>query len=40
MQYADEVLQNCSHETYIMLLTNVTPNKFNFFKKEKGTKKQ
>ena len=25
IQYADDVLQNYIHETYIILLTNVTP---------------
>ena len=25
IQYTDEVLQNCARETYIILLTNVTP---------------
>lgn len=25
MQYADDVLQNCVPEAYVMLLTNVTP---------------
>ena len=25
LQYADDVLQNCTLETYTMLLTNVTP---------------
>ena len=29
IQYTDGVLQNCTLETYIILLTNVTPNKFN-----------
>ena len=29
MQYIVDVLQNCTPETYMMLLTNVTPNKFN-----------
>ena len=24
-EYADDVLQNCAPETYIILLTNVTP---------------
>ena len=24
-QYTDDVLQNCTPETYIILLTNVTP---------------
>ena len=30
MQYTDEVLQNCIWETYIMVSTNVIPNKLNF----------
>ena len=25
IQYTDDVLQNCTPETYIILLTNVTP---------------
>ena len=25
MQYTNDVLQNCTSETYIILLTNVTP---------------
>lgn len=25
MQYTDDILQNCTVETYIILLTNVTP---------------
>ena len=25
MQYTDDILQNCTPETYIILLTNVTP---------------
>ena len=25
IQYTDDVLQNCTYETYIILLTNVTP---------------
>ena len=25
MQYRDDILQNCTPETYIILLTNVTP---------------
>ena len=25
MQYTDEVLQNCTPETYVILLTNVIP---------------
>ena len=29
MQYTDDVLWSCTPETYIILLTNVTPNKFN-----------
>ena len=29
IQYTDDTLQNCSLETYIIILTNVTPNKFN-----------
>lgn len=28
-QYTDDGVQNCTPETYIILLTNVTPNKFN-----------
>ena len=29
IQYTDIVLQNCVPETYILLLANVTPVKFN-----------
>ena len=29
MQCADDALQNCTLETCLILLTNVTPNKFN-----------
>ena len=34
MQYTDNSLQNCTLETYIILLTIVTP--INLIKKEKG----
>ena len=27
IQYTDDILQNCIHETYTILLTNVTPIK-------------
>lgn len=30
MQYTDDVLQNCTLETYRMLLTSVTHNQFNW----------
>ena len=33
IQYTDDVLQNCTPETYITLLTNVTP--VNIIKKSK-----
>ena len=29
IKYTDNILQNCIPETYIILLTNATPNKFN-----------
>ena len=29
IQYTDDVLQNCTPETYIILLTNVTLNQVN-----------
>ena len=29
IQYTDDVLQNCTPDTYVILLTNVTPSKFN-----------
>ena len=36
VQYTDDGLQNCTHETYIILLTNVTPiHSINFLKKKK-----
>ena len=35
MQYTDHVLQNCTPETYIILLTNVTP--INSIKKKKSS---
>ena len=35
IQYTDDVLQNCTLETYVILLTSVTPNEFNKKKKEK-----
>ena len=35
VQYTDDVLQNCILETYIILLTNVTPG--NSIKIEKNT---
>ena len=31
IQYADDVLYSCTPETFIILLTNVTPIKFNKF---------
>ena len=34
MQYTDDILQNCTPETYIILLTNVTP--MNSVKKNKN----
>ena len=35
IQYTDDVLQNCTPEACIMLLTNVTPiNSIQIFKKE------
>ena len=34
IQYTDNVLQNCTPETYTILLTSITPKKFN--KKEKS----
>lgn len=30
MKYMYDILLNCTHETYIILLNDVTPNKFNF----------
>ena len=33
VQYTDDVLQNCTHETYIILLTSSTP--INSIKKKK-----
>ena len=32
IQYTDDVLQNCSPETYITILTNVTPTNLTFLK--------
>ena len=33
IQYTDDVLQNCTPEPYITLLTNITPiNSINFLK--------
>ena len=29
IQYTDNVLQNWTRETYMILLTNITPNEFN-----------
>ena len=29
IEHTDDVLQNCTPETYMILLTNVTLNKFN-----------
>lgn len=42
MQYLDGVLQNCTLETYITLLTNVTPINLRkiYFKKEKKIGKE
>ena len=38
MQYIGDVLQNCTPETYIILLTNVTPiNSIKIKKKELST---
>ena len=37
VQYTDDVLQNCTHETYIILLNNVTT--INSIKKVKKSKK-
>ena len=34
IQYTDDVLENCTPETYIILLTNVTP--INSIKKKKN----
>ena len=40
MQYTDDVLQSCTPETYIILLTNVATNKFNknFLKSSPGSR--
>ena len=35
MQCTGDILQNCTLETYVILLTSVTPNEFNKKKKEK-----
>ena len=35
IQYTDDVLQNCTPETYIVLLSNVTP--VNSIKKKKNS---
>ena len=40
MQSTDDVLQNCAPESYIFLLTSVTPNKFNEKKKRKKNLKR
>lgn len=37
MQYTYDILLNCTLETYITLLTNVTPNKFNLRSHRPGT---
>ena len=39
IQYTDDVLQNCTPETYIIALTNVTPVNLNNKKIKKAFKK-
>ena len=36
LQYTDDVSQNCTPETYTILITNVTPISSTFFKKRKN----
>ena len=39
IQYSDDILQNCTSETYRILLTNVTPLKSIKIKRDKERKK-
>lgn len=39
MQYTLDILQNCTLQDYTILVTNVTPNKFNFEKAHLENKK-